>query len=117
MFKKKTQSDQDPRDRIEEIRSRLQQIRHVCSGTLLKRTKTCGKSECPCKRDPDKRHGPYYEWSRLHRGKFARRSLDRDQAVLLSEAIDGRREVLRLLRKWEQETLRVIEALKETNQK
>lgn len=113
MSNKKQQSESDPEARIKEIRSRLQQIQHVCSGTLLKRTKTCGKPECPCKREPDKRHGPYYEWTRFHRGKFARRSLDRAQALLLSEAIEGRRKVLKLLRKWEQETLRVIESLNE----
>lgn len=103
-------SKEDAKRRIAEIKGRIQEIEHVCAGTLVKRTKVCGKSNCQCATDASKRHGPYYEWTKLHSGKFARRSLSDIAARILREAIKGRREVLRLLRQWERETLKIIKA-------
>jgi len=32
----------------------------LAQGSIQKRYNTCGKKDCPCSRDPRKRHGPYY---------------------------------------------------------
>jgi len=58
------------RERIERIRQVLGGIDHLCSGTLLKRTKVCGKPGCRCATDPSARHGPYYEWGHMRAGKL-----------------------------------------------
>jgi hypothetical protein len=40
-----------------------------CKGTLLKRMMKCGKAQGACRQDPDKRHGPYFEWTYKAKGK------------------------------------------------
>jgi hypothetical protein len=107
---KSTRPPADPCRRIAEIKAGIQAIDHVCAGTLLKRTKKCGSPACQCAIDRARRHGPYYEWSRLLRGRFARRSLPPGQAERIKKAIANRRRVLMLLRDWERETLRIVEA-------
>ena len=57
------------RQRIERIRQTLSGIDTLCSGTLLQRTKVCGKSGCRCAQDVSARHGPYYEWGHMVEGK------------------------------------------------
>ena len=33
----------------------------------------CGKKNCPCRKDPGRRHGPYYQWSGIIEGKSTSR--------------------------------------------
>ena len=73
--------------RIENIRQALGGIDHLCSGTLLKRTKVCGKAGCRCATDPSARHGPYYEWGHMRGDKLVHRSVTAEQAALLEQAI------------------------------
>lgn len=97
-------------ERIARIRERIQAIERLCSGTLLRRTKVCGKLECRCAHDPAARHGPYYEWGRMQGGRLVHRMVPPAQATLLREAIANYRAVRRLLRAWENETVKLIEA-------
>ena len=101
------------RERIAQIRDRIQTIERLCSGSLLRRTKVCGKPGCRCAEDPTARHGPYYEWGRMKGGHLVHRMESPVQAALLREAITNYRMLRRLLRTWEAETLKLIEA--ETN--
>ena len=55
--------------RIERIRGELASIDYLCSGTLLERTKVCGKPNCRCATDPAARHGPYYDWGHMRAGR------------------------------------------------
>ena len=75
------------RRRIEQIRRRITGMDYVCSGTLLKRTKVCGKPGCRCAQDPAARHGPYYEWSRLEGGRLVHSVLPPAQARQVARAI------------------------------
>lgn len=68
----------------------------------------CGKPTCRCHTDPEARHGPYYDWTRLERGKLAHRLLSAEQAAELTEAIANFRQIRVLLRRWEDETLRAL---------
>lgn len=97
--------------RIEAIRTQIAAIEFVCSGTLLERTKVCGKPSCRCAQDPRARHGPYYEWTRMVGGKLVHRVVSPEQARFIRETIANKRAVLKLLRRWEGETIRVIETL------
>jgi hypothetical protein len=97
-------------ERIARIRDRIRTIDPLCSGTLLRRTKMCGKPECRCAQDPTARHGPYYEWGRMKKGRLVHRMVSPAQAALLREAIANYRTVRRLLRAWENETVKLIEA-------
>ena len=96
--------------RLAQIREAIQAVDYLCSGTLLRRTKLCGKPGCRCAQEPAARHGPYYEWGHMKGGKLVHRMISARQAALVRAAITNYRKVRRLLRAWETETERVIEA-------
>jgi hypothetical protein len=96
--------------RIARICEAIRAVDYLCSGTLLRRTKLCGNPGCRCAQDPAARHGPYYEWGHMRGGKLVHRMVSARQAALLRAAIKNYRKVRRLLRAWEAETERVIEA-------
>ena len=98
------------RQRIARLRATLSGIDYLCSGTLLKRMKVCGKPGCRCAKDVSARHGPYYEWGHMKGGKLVHRVVSPEQAELLRLAIDNYRNVQKLLRDWEVETERMINA-------
>ncbi len=98
------------RNRIERLRSRLGEFDYLCSGTLLERTKLCGKPNCRCAHDPAARHGPYYEWGHMKEGKLVHRQVSAEQAELLRQAIENYRAVQQLLREWEAQTEQLIDA-------
>jgi hypothetical protein len=97
------------RNRIAVIRDALNTVEYLCSGTLLKRLKLCGKPGCRCALDPAARHGPYYEWGHMRAGKLVHKMVSPKQAVTLRLAIANYRKVRKLLRDWENQTERLIE--------
>ena len=99
-------------ERIAQLKERLCDFDFVCSGTLVKTMKTCGKAGCRCARDPEARHGPYNEWAYMKAGKQVHRSVSPEQAKLLRQAIKNYRTIRRLLRDWETQTVRVMDAMK-----
>jgi hypothetical protein len=98
------------RDRIAQVRAALGRFELVCSGNLAERMMKCGKPNCSCATDPSARHGPYYEWARMRAGKTARRYVTAQQAEILRQAIDNYHEVEKLLRSWEVDSERIIDA-------
>lgn len=100
------------RERIARIRRALARIEpdYLCSGTLLERTKMCGRPSCPCAHDPAARHGPYFEWGHMRAGKLVHRQVSAAQAAALRQGIANYRQVRRLLRAWEVQTERLIDA-------
>lgn len=99
----------DPRKRIAVLRDQIAALDYVCTGTLLKRMKVCGKVGCACASDPAARHGPYYEWGHMKGGRLVHRTITPAQAGLLQTAIANYRKVKKLLRAWEAESERVID--------
>jgi hypothetical protein len=77
--------------RIAAIREALGAMELLCSGTLLKRMKVCGKPGCRCASDPAARHGPYYEWGHMHEGRLVHRVVSPQQAEVLRGAIANHR--------------------------
>src|SRR5215510_8561588 len=100
---------QQARERIARIRAALNAMEYLCSGTLLRRTKVCGKPSCRCAQE-SARHGPYYEWGHLKGAKLVHRVVSPEQAALLRLAIANYRQARKLLRAWEKETERLIDA-------
>jgi hypothetical protein len=98
------------RHRIEQIRAALGRIDLLCSGTLSERMMKCGKPNCACATDAAARHGPYYEWRHMRGSKVAQRYMSSQQAQVLRQAIDNYRLVKKLLRSWEEDTERLIDA-------
>jgi hypothetical protein len=96
--------------KIEELRTSLQSIDYLCSGSLSTRSMTCGKASCRCHEDPQARHGPYHQWGHMHEGKLVHRYVSAEQAVMLRHAIENFRTVKKLLLSWERESERLIDA-------
>ena len=70
---------------------------------------SAGNPGCHCARDSAARHGPYYEWSYLKRGRPHHRTLTPKQAEFMRLAIANYRKAKKLLRVWENHTQRLIE--------
>jgi hypothetical protein len=102
--------------RIAHIRESLSAMDLLCSGTLLQRTKVCGKPGCRCASDPAARHGPYYEWSHMLRGKLMHRVISPSQADVLRLGIANQRKAKKLMQQWEAETERIMDAQAERDQ-
>ncbi len=97
-------------ERIARIRQALCDIGYLSSGTLLKRTKLCGKPNCRCAQDPGARHGPYFEWGHMKGGKLVHRVVSPQQAAILELAIANQRKAKKLMQDWEVQTERLIDA-------
>ena len=98
------------RARITRIREALSEIDYLCSGTLLQRTKVCGKPGCRCAQDPSARHGPYFEWGHMKGGKLVHRTVSPEQATILQQAIANHRKAKKLMQAWEDETEKLFDA-------
>jgi hypothetical protein len=103
------------RERIQRLRERIAQIELVCSGTLRRRTKVCGKPNCRCALDEKARHGPYWEWNRREQGRLVQSRVSAAEAKALKAAMRNARLVRRLLALWERESVRVIRAPDDTS--
>jgi hypothetical protein len=57
--------------RFDELKAALAQIAYFSKGTVLARMviDKCGRAHCPCGSNPQKRHGPYFEWTYKKNGK------------------------------------------------
>lgn len=96
--------------RIQSIRAAVAGLDLLCSGTLSERLMKCGKPNCRCANDPEARHGPYYEWAHMRGGQPTHRYVTPQQALTLRRAIENYRRVKKLLREWEDNTERLIDA-------
>jgi hypothetical protein len=65
----------------------LTDARPMRRGSLTTRLMKCGRSACACQRDPDARHGPYIEWSRVVGGRRSSRYLTPEQAERVRDQI------------------------------
>jgi hypothetical protein len=96
------------RERITRIRESLDSVDYLCSGTLQKRMMKCGKLTCRCAKDPEARHGPYYEWGHMVAGKLVHRMVPPEQAAKLQLGIENYRKMKKLILAWEKETEKLI---------
>ncbi len=51
------------------LRAQLADLGFFCKGTLLEHHRTCGKPNCACAQHPERRHGPYFDWTYKVAGK------------------------------------------------
>ena len=94
--------------RLAALRQQIAAVEYLCSGTLLRRRKRCGKAGCACAADPAARHGPYYEWSRREANRLVHTVLPPALAPAFAQAVRNHRRVRLLLRQWERESVRVL---------
>ena len=99
------------RVRIGKIQEAFLAMDIVCTGTLSRRTKLCGKPACICSRDPAARHGPYFEWGRMKGGRLVGRMVSPQSARVIRKGIANYKAARRLLRAWENQTEALIETI------
>lgn len=108
-IRKKTENNVKGTSRaIERIRCQIAAMERVAQGTLSKRMKICGRPNCRCAKDPEARHGPYYEWTRREKGRYVNTLISEEQAKELATAIDNHKTVLTLLKRWSIETAKEL---------
>ena len=93
------------RRRTQALRREIAAMDFVTSGTLLTRTKVCGRATCPCATDIAARHGPYYEFNRRQDGRLVHRVIAPALAERVRKALENHRRIQALLAEWEQETV------------
>ncbi len=108
MAPKKKNSGTSEKQPIRALVDQIAGLGLICSGTLLERTKSCGKPNCRCASDPEARHGPYHEWSWREGGRLRHKIVPPEKAELLREAIRNYRTVQELLGRWERESASII---------
>lgn len=96
------------RQRTEALRREIAAMDLVSSGTLLSRTKVCGRASCPCATDVTARHGPYFEFNRRHDGRLLHRVTPRALVPRVQRALENRRRIQTLLEQWEEETVKAL---------
>lgn len=84
-------------DEYQAIKARIHEIGFICTGSLYTRWMVCGKANCRCHRDPDQRHGPYYQLTWKEGGRTISRNLSAEHAKLYAEWIANRRRLESLL--------------------
>lgn len=92
----------------ERIRRQIAAMEFVAQGTLSKRMKICGRPNCRCAKDPQARHGPYYEWTRREKGRYVNTLVSEEQARKLVAAIGNHKRILMLLKRWSTETAKTL---------
>lgn len=73
------------------IKSELQEIGFVMQGSVTERWKKCGTPSCRCTKEPDYRHGPYYQLSWKNEGKTYSVTLTHEQADLCRQWVRNNR--------------------------
>ena len=74
----------------EKVKARLAEVGFICEGSLAELYTSCGNPNCRC-RNPDHRHGPYWQLTWKEAGKTVTRRLSAEDATLYREWITNRR--------------------------
>jgi hypothetical protein len=83
--------------KFNELRNELSGVGCICMGSINKVYTRCGNSYCPCRSDDQKKHGPYYLWTRKINGKTVSRRIDTSQVKQLKEFFKNYRTMKKLI--------------------
>lgn len=67
------------RARFETRAQELAQIGFLLKGSVVQTRRRCSSPGCGCQSDPEKMHGPYWQWTGKIDGKMTTRALTEDQ--------------------------------------
>ena len=97
---------QEPYDRL---KTALTKLGYVCQGTITRRYLPCGKPSCACRKDPRRRHGPYYYWTAKLEGRTLTRMLGPAAVPLYQEGIRNHRRLEAMLRRMRKISLQALQ--------
>ena len=90
------------------LKTELQTLGFIGQGSVSNRRITCGRLACPCRNDPEARHGHYHYWTRKARGKTVGLKLTEEELGLYREWIENNRELERLVTEMRRISSRVL---------
>jgi Family of unknown function (DUF6788) len=76
----------------EAVKARLPEVGFICEGSLQELYTSCGNPNCRC-RDPERRHGPYWQLTWKEHGKTVTRRLPAEDAAVYQQWIANRRQL------------------------
>ncbi len=82
----------------------------VLPGSIVERHMVCGRPNCACHAERDRRHGPYYQWTRKLASKTVGRFLSPEQHEDYEAWISNDRRIHELIRRIEQLGIEALEA-------
>jgi hypothetical protein len=94
------------------LKRQLRDIGYICLGSVYQRWQTCGTPSCACHSDPQRRHGPYYQWTRKVNGRTEARLLDASLVRLYQEGIRNHQRLDAIVKKMQEVSLAAFEAAK-----
>ncbi|MFN0165647.1 MAG: DUF6788 family protein [Bryobacteraceae bacterium] len=97
--------------RFQELKQELARLEYFAKGTLLARMVKCGKPQCACGSKPEKRHGPYYEWTYKADGKTVNVRIPQQAAPLYQAAAKQYRKLKTTLSRMEKTSRQALAKL------
>ncbi|KKM15703.1 hypothetical protein LCGC14_1693340 [marine sediment metagenome] len=95
-------------EEYQRLTARLSETGFIWPGHIQRRYLTCGKPNCVCHTDPEARHGPYHEWSRREGDRLVHSIVSSSEARVLGRAIRNYRAIKRLLKNWQDQSVKAI---------
>jgi hypothetical protein len=77
------------RARFEEQAHDLASVGFILRGSILQRFSRCGSPGCACHTDPERLHGPYWQWTAKVKGKTVTRNLNEEQLPRYQQWMDN----------------------------
>jgi hypothetical protein len=96
--------------RYDALKRRLILVGCIAEGSLAKRFITCGNPACRCRKNPEQRHGPYFQLTWKRKGKTVSRFIPPSLAPRFQRWIENRRTMESIIEQMYALSLRAIEA-------
>jgi len=97
---------------FEDCRKELGSIGFILTGSITKHYTKCQSPSCRCMKDPEYRHGPYYNWTRKVKGKTVTIRLSPEEADILKEWIENKKEFYEIIKRMEMITLEAVKEIR-----
>ena len=91
------------------LKSRIDKLGFISTGSVMKVYKTCGNPGCRCHKDKSKMHGPYNIWTRKVNAKTITRTLTDEQAKIVRKCINNMRKLEKILDQMKDLSVQYIE--------
>lgn len=88
-------------ERIEEIKSQIENLEDFRAGSLSEQYNVCGKAGCRCKDEKNpKRHGPYYQISFYKNKKHTTFFVRKENVKVIKAEVKTYKELKSLIEEW-----------------
>lgn len=85
--------------KIKKLQKELTAFEYILQGTINVKYLKCGKKQCICHKEPEKKHGPYYILTKKVKGKTVTKMFSKEKANFLNVYLKKYNDVIRIIRK------------------